>query len=64
MGLQQYEVSNFCAPGHSSAHNLTYWHGADYLGIGPGMDRTIMWWQHQTSQAPTAAAPSPQWTGL
>lgn len=35
-GLPAYEVSNHAAPGQESAHNLTYWHYDDYIGIGPG----------------------------
>lgn len=35
-GLPAYEVSNHAAAGGESRHNLIYWRGGDYLGIGPG----------------------------
>lgn len=35
-GLPAYEVSNHAAYGQECRHNLLYWHGADYIGIGPG----------------------------
>jgi len=35
-GFQHYEVSNFAKPGHRSRHNLAYWQGLDYVGVGPG----------------------------
>lgn len=36
-GLSRYEVSNFAASkSHQSAHNLVYWQGGDYIGIGDG----------------------------
>lgn len=34
-GFEQYEISNFCQPGHYSRHNSNYWKGVTYLGIGP-----------------------------
>jgi oxygen-independent coproporphyrinogen-3 oxidase len=34
-GFEQYEISNFCKPGHYSRHNSNYWRGVQYLGIGP-----------------------------
>lgn len=36
VGLPAYEVSNHARPGSESRHNLTYWRGGDYVGIGPG----------------------------
>lgn len=36
-GLPAYEVSNHArTPGDRSVHNLTYWRGGDYIGVGPG----------------------------
>ncbi len=35
-GLHAYEVSNHAAPSYESRHNLIYWRGHDWLGIGPG----------------------------
>jgi oxygen-independent coproporphyrinogen-3 oxidase len=35
-GLPAYEISNHARPGSESRHNLLYWRGHDYAGIGPG----------------------------
>ena len=35
-GLPAYEVSNHAKTGSESRHNLIYWRGGDYIGIGPG----------------------------
>ena len=35
-GFEAYEVSNHARNGGESRHNLIYWRGGDYAGIGPG----------------------------
>jgi oxygen-independent coproporphyrinogen-3 oxidase len=35
-GLPAYEVSNHASDMAQSRHNLIYWRGGDYVGIGPG----------------------------
>jgi len=35
-GLPAYEVSNHARHGAQSQHNLIYWRGGDYAGVGPG----------------------------
>ena len=35
-GYPMYEISNYAQPGHEARHNLTYWRGQSYLGIGAG----------------------------
>jgi oxygen-independent coproporphyrinogen III oxidase len=40
-GYRQYEISNYSIPGYESLHNLAYWLGHDYLGLGPSAFSTI-----------------------
>ena len=35
-GLPASEISNHARPGSDCRHNLVYWTGGDYVGIGPG----------------------------
>lgn len=35
-GFHAYEVSNHAKTGEESRHNLVYWRGGDYVGVGPG----------------------------
>lgn len=46
-GLTWYEVSNWARPGHECRHNLAYWRGDDWWGIGPGAHSHVggvRWW--------------------
>ncbi|WP_250445500.1 radical SAM family heme chaperone HemW [Actinotalea sp. C106] len=51
-GLTWYEVSNWArTPADACQHNLAYWRGADWWGIGPGAhshvgagQRAVRWW--------------------
>ena len=46
-GLSWYEISNWAAEGARCRHNLLYWTGADWWGIGPGAHSHVggvRWW--------------------
>ena len=46
-GFEWYEVSNWARNGRVSRHNLSYWRGADWWGIGPGAHSHVggvRWW--------------------
>jgi oxygen-independent coproporphyrinogen-3 oxidase len=40
-GLYRYEVSNYARPGRECRHNLRYWLGGDYIGLGLGASSRI-----------------------
>jgi oxygen-independent coproporphyrinogen-3 oxidase len=56
-GLPAYEISNHARPGAECRHNLLYWQGDDFLGIGPGAhgrlsDETGRTTTHRRHRAP------------
>jgi oxygen-independent coproporphyrinogen-3 oxidase len=61
-GFQWYEVSNWArSPGLRSEHNLAYWLGHDWWGIGPGAHSHVggvRWWnvKHPAAYAGRIAA--------
>lgn len=61
-GFDWYEVSNWASgPQHRSRHNLAYWRGQDWWGIGPGAHSHIggvRWWnvKHPAAYADRIAA--------
>jgi putative oxygen-independent coproporphyrinogen III oxidase len=40
-GMAHYEISNYARPGCEARHNLGYWRGQDYLGLGCGAWGTV-----------------------
>ncbi|MGN1206105.1 MAG: radical SAM family heme chaperone HemW [Eubacterium sp.] len=40
-GYARYEISNYARPGFESRHNMKYWTGEDYLGVGLGASSKI-----------------------
>jgi len=40
-GYQRYEISNYALPGYECRHNIGYWTGKEYLGLGVGASSLI-----------------------
>ncbi len=61
-GMPAYEVSNHAAEGAQSRHNLIYWRGGDYAGIGPGAHgRLTLGGLRWATEAPKAPG---RWLGM
>lgn len=52
-GFNRYEISNFALTGRQARHNLAYWDGDDYLGIGAGAHSFCGTYQEQGSLSAT-----------
>ena len=46
-GYPQYEISNYARVGRECLHNLGYWRGADYAGLGPSAFSTRASWRRR-----------------
>lgn len=49
-GFRNYETSNWALPGGECRHNLAYWRGADWWGVGPGAHshvNGVRFWNHK-----------------
>jgi len=44
-GFVAYEISNFAKPGEECRHNLLYWEGGNYIGLGPSAASHIEGWR-------------------
>ncbi|MEX1045298.1 MAG: radical SAM family heme chaperone HemW [Chthoniobacterales bacterium] len=53
-GYLQYEISNYARENRTCRHNLAYWEGADYLGLGPSAWSTVG--QRRWQNVPDTAA--------
>lgn len=55
-GMPAYEISNHARLGAESMHNLIYWRGGDYVGIGPGahgrLSKNGIRWATEAPKAP------------
>lgn len=44
-GLPAYEISNYAIPGEECRHNLMYWQGGSYIGLGPSAASHVEGWR-------------------
>lgn len=68
LGFEHYEISNYGRPQHQALHNLNYWNGGSYLGVGPSAhgyfsDQNLRTkcWSNLEKYASDVAKNSPPW---
>lgn len=61
-GLPAYEISNHARNGQESRHNLSYWLGEPYIGIGPGAHGRM--WYDDTWYATSTIKSPERWLDL
>ena len=45
LGMPPYEISNYSRPGEECRHNVVYWTGGNYLGLGPSAASHLAGWR-------------------
>lgn len=45
VGMEAYEISNYAHPGEACRHNLLYWTGGNYIGLGPSAASHVKGWR-------------------
>jgi oxygen-independent coproporphyrinogen-3 oxidase len=44
-GMSAYEISNYSTPDEECRHNLVYWMGGNYIGLGPSAASHVQGWR-------------------
>jgi putative oxygen-independent coproporphyrinogen III oxidase len=57
-GFERYEVANYARLGHESRHNVGYWTGVPYIGVGPSAASML------PASATDALEPRSVWAGV
>ena len=60
----QYEISNYCIGNYQSRHNLAYWQGCDYIGIGAGAHSRVFFNQEKFRKAIIMEYNPKKWTEM
>ena len=58
-GLARYEVASYARPGQACAHNIAYWTGAEYLGLGTAASSMLGRAGYESLRSAVPSLPSP-----